>query len=136
MIGNVDWAVTGGPKDSCCHNSKLIGASETKMPKYGIPYDFDSSGLVNAHYASPPAELHLSNIRQRLYRGFCPFNSNLPQSVELFNEKKPDILALFENNAHLTDKNRKTAISYIEKFYEIINNPKKIEKLIIDKCRG
>jgi hypothetical protein len=136
MIGNVDWAATGGPNDSCCHNSKLIGADETKIPKYGIPYDFDSSGLVNAHYASPQAELRLRSIRQRLYRGFCPFNSNLPQSVELFNEKKPDILALFENNAHLTNRNRKSAISYIEDFYKIINNPKKFESLIIDKCRG
>ena len=136
MIGNVDWASTGGPKDTCCHNSKLIGAGEAITPKYVIPYDFDSSGMVNAHYASPPAELHLRNIRQRLYRGFCVFNSNLTQSVELFNEKKPEILALFENDMHLTEKNRKSAISYIEQFYEVINNPKKFESLIIDKCRG
>ena len=136
LIGNVDWAATGGPKEYCCHNSKLIGAGEDITPKYGIPYDFDSSGLVNAHYASPPASLHLRNIRQRLYRGFCVFNHTLPRSVELYNEKKPDILALFENNRHLTDKNRKLTIDYIEEFYQTINDPKKFESQIINKCRG
>jgi hypothetical protein len=76
------------------------------------------------------------NIRQRLYRGFCAFNAELPQTVELFNEKKADMMALFENNSHLTDKTRKYAIKYIEDFYEIINNPKKFKRDITDKCRG
>lgn len=136
MIGNVDWAATGGPKDTCCHNSKLIGAGEAVDPKYGIPYDFDSSGLVNAHYASPPAELHLRSIRQRLFRGFCVFNDTLGQSVERFNEKKADILALIQNDTHMTDRNRGSTTKYIEEFYAIINDPKRYQNLIIDKCRG
>ena len=136
MIGNLDWAATGGPKDTCCHNSKLIGADEMVNPKYGIPYDFDSSGLVNAHYAAPPDGLHMRSIRQRLFRGFCVFNDTLWQSVELFNGKKADILALFENDTHLTNRNRASSMKYIEDFYEIINNPKQYEKQIIDKCRG
>ncbi len=137
MVGNLDWAATSGPKkDSCCHNSKLIGAGNEKKPKYGIPYDFDSSGLVDAHYASPPDKLKVRNIRQRLYRGFCAFNDSLPQSAELLNVKKVDILALFENNSHLTDRTHHDAVRYLEGFYEILNDPKKFEKLIIDKCRG
>lgn len=136
MIGNLDWAALGGPKDSCCHNSRLIGAGNDINPKYGVPYDFDSSGLVNAHYAAPPSELRVRDIRQRLYRGFCPFNFTLPQTVDLFNEKKMEILSLFEKNTHLDDKKRAVAIDYIESFYEIINDPSRFEKLIIDKCRG
>jgi len=137
MIGNLDWAATSGPKkDECCHNSRLIGAGEDQVPKYGVPYDFDASGLVNAHYAAPPEGLRMRNIRQRLYRGFCPFNDSLPQTVALFNKKKTDFLALFENDGHLNDRIRKDAIGYIEDFYEIINDPKNFEKKIIDKCRG
>jgi len=137
MIGNLDWAATSGPKkDECCHNSRLIGASEEAIPKYGIPYDFDSSGLVNAHYAAPPDGIRVRNIRQRLYRGFCPTNESLPDSVVMFNEKKTDILALFETNGHLTDRTRKDAIGYIENFYKIINDPKDFKRQIIDKCRG
>ena len=137
MIGNLDWAATSGPKDdSCCHNSKLIGAGNDINPKYSVPYDFDSSGLVNAHYAAPPDGLKVRNIRQRLYRGFCAFNDELPQTVALFKEKRSDILALFEDNKHLSDSSRKRAVDYIEDFYKIIDNPKSLEKDIIDKCRG
>ncbi|HEY5775843.1 MAG TPA: hypothetical protein VIS57_07150 [Xanthomonadales bacterium] len=137
MIGNLDWAVTDGPKeDSCCHNARLIGTGNEAVPKYSVPYDFDSSGLVNTHYAAPPDGLKVRNIRQRLYRGFCAFNDELPQTVALFNEKKADILALFQNNPHLSDNFRSDAIDYIGDFYKIINDPKRFDKDIIDKCRG
>jgi len=137
MIGNLDWSTLGGPKeDSCCHNSKLIGRGEDVSPKYGVPYDFDSSGLVNAHYAVPPDRLKVRNIRQRLYRGFCLFDNTWPQTVDLFNENKTDILALFKNNTHLTDNSRQSAVDYIEIFYKIINDPKRFKKDITDKCRG
>lgn len=137
MIGNLDWAATSGPKeDGCCHNSRLIGTGNNAVPKFGVPYDFDSSGLVNAHYAAPPVQLHMRNIRQRLYRGFCSNNDQLPRSVALLNEKKPDILALFEQNEHLRDGIRKDALRYLEGFYEILNNPKNFDRYITDKCRG
>ncbi len=137
MIGNLDWAATDGPKeDTCCHNSRLIGAGTEINPKYTVPYDFDSSGLVNAHYAAPPDGLKVRNIRQRLYRGFCAFNDELPETRTLFNEKKADILALFKNNPHLSERSRDDAIDYIEDFYSIINNPNRLEKDITDKCRG
>jgi len=137
LIGNLDWAATGGPdKDKCCHNGKIIGKSENENPKYAIPYDFDASGLVNAHYAVPPDSLKVRNVRQRLYRGFCAHNDMLPQAAARFNEKKPDIIALFEDNTHLSDKTRKNSIKYIEDFYEILNDPKRFKREITDKCRG
>ena len=137
LIGNLDWAATSGPKeDKCCHNARLIGAGEDIDPKYAVPYDFDSSGLVNTHYAAPPDGLRVRNIRQRLYRGFCVRNDELPQAIEHFNEKKPEIIALFQDNEHLSDFMRADAIKYIEDFYKIVNNPKKLDKEIIDKCRG
>jgi hypothetical protein len=137
MIGNLDWSAMGGPdEDKCCHNGKVIGKSENENPKYAIPYDFDASGLVDAHYAVPPDKLRVRNIRQRLYRGFCNHNETLPQAVAKFNEKKPDIMALFKDNTHLTDKNRKNAIKYIEDFYKILNDPKRFKREITDKCRG
>jgi hypothetical protein len=137
MIGNLDWAVTDGPKDDkCCHNSRLLGAGEDQVPKYAVPYDFDSSGLVNAHYAAPPNGLRVRNIRARLYRGFCVFNDELPQAVALFKQKKADILALIQNNPHLTDYMRDDAVDYIEDFYKIIESPDKLENEITDKCRG
>jgi hypothetical protein len=137
MIGNVDYAANEGPEDdSCCHNTRLIGMGDYEMPRYSIPYDFDSTGLVDAHYAHPPALLKLRNIRQRLYRGFCRVNDELPQTVALFNGKKQEILELLRNEARLEDHNRKKTIRYIEDFYRIINDPAEFKKQVIGKCRG
>lgn len=137
LIGNLDWSAFDGPEeDSCCHNSRLIGKDNESIPKYGIPYDFDSSGLVNAHYALPPTGLGVRNIRQRLYRGFCFANDTLAGTVELFEQKMPEIMALFRDNPHLDDSHRERAIEYVEDFYAVINDPKRFAKEITGKCRG
>jgi len=137
MVGNLDWAATDGPKkDLCCHNSRLIGKGADEVPKYVIPYDFDSTGLVNAHYTSPPDGLRVSNIRERMYRGYCTLTDTLPQAVERFNQQKAAIMALFESNTQLSDSNRNRAIDYLEDFYQTINDPQDFAKEITDKCRG
>ena len=75
-------------------------------------------------------------IRQRLYRGFCVQNHTLPQAAELFQQKKPEIMALFENDANLSSSSRKRAISYLEDFYEVLDDSKRFKREITDKCRG
>lgn len=137
MIGNLDWAATGGPdKNKCCHNSKIIAPDMDAIPKYVVPYDFDSSGIVNAHYAAPPSELKVRTVKQRLFRGFCTHNVTLAQAVERFQIKKPEILALFEDDPNLSNKSRENALKYIEGFYKVIDDPKLFKKNITDKCRG
>lgn len=137
MVGNVDYATNEGPEDdSCCHNTKLIGTGDYETPRYSIPYDFDATGLVNAHYAYPPEALKLRNIRQRLYRGFCRTNDLLPQTMALFKAKKPEVLDLLNKELRLEKHSRKKAIRYIEDFYKVINDPKAFKKQVTDKCRG
>lgn len=137
MVGNLDWAATGGPnKERCCHNARLIGTGETENPKYVIPYDFDSTGLVNAHYAAPPDKLKVRNIRQRLYRGFCVHDHTLPLAVERYRQKKSEIMAVFEENTHMSNANRKKAIRYLEDFYQTLDDQKRFKREITDKCRG
>lgn len=137
MIGNVDWAATDGPEEEeCCHNTKLIGTGNDDVPKYSIPYDFDSTGLVSAHYAAPPQALRLRNIKQRMYRGFCSTNDTLPQAVQKFNDKKPEIYALFNDNSRLRDKTRKSALRYLDEFYAVINDPEEFSREITGRCRG
>lgn len=137
MIGNLDFAATSGPgTEKCCHNAKIIGKGIDELPKYVIPYDFDSTGMVNAHYAAPPSKLKVRSTRQRLFRGFCVHNHTLPQAAELFKQKKPEIMALFEENTHLSKSSRQRTIKYLEGFYEVLDNPKRFQREIIGKCRG
>ena len=137
LVGNLDWAATGGPdKDKCCHNSRLIGTGDDDVPKYVIPYDFDSTGLVNAHYAAPPEKLKVRSVRQRLYRGFCSHNDTLPATVELYRQNRSAIMALFDDNRRISDKNRKRSKDYVEDFFKVLDDPRRFEREITGKCRG
>ncbi len=137
LIGNLDWSALSGPdKDRCCHNARLIGTGNTEKPRYVVPYDFDSSGLVNASYALPPDGVNTKSVKTRVYRGFCAHRQELPKAVSLFKAKKADILALFKNSKVLSTKNQKHLIKYTEDFYNILADPKRFKKQITDKCRG
>jgi hypothetical protein len=137
QIGNVDWAATAGPKDECCHNSKLIGP-EPLQPgdkAYPVPYDFDSAGLVNAHYAAPNEGIGITRVTQRLYRGYCKFNSGLDAAREKSLSHEADMLALISNEDLLVDKTKKKAKSFLEKYYDMIRDNKTWQKKVIEKCR-
>lgn len=135
MIANVDWAALSGPNPKkCCHNTKLIGLTPEK-DIYAIPYDFDASGLVNAEYAAPPANLKLKSVTQRMYRGFCLFNPSLAQSRQLFLDNEEAIYALIDNETRLKSGNSKRAKKFIGKFYDTIKSDKDFEKKILKKCR-
>jgi hypothetical protein len=57
----------------------------------------------------------------------------LTDTIVIFNERRAAIEAELLPAA-LEDKPRKTAAKYIDEFYEIINDPKKLQKRIIGKC--
>lgn len=138
MIGNVDWAALAGPEPgACCHNVKLIGPEPLRSGEkaYPLPYDFDSSGLVNAHYAAPPAGLPIRHVTQRLYRGYCVDNSSLEGTRQQFIAKESDMYDLLENEPLLFTNTRKKAVKYIGKFYKTIKSSKNFNKDIIQKCR-
>lgn len=138
MIANTDWSALDGPgTESCCHNSKLIGPDPfQKTDKaYPIPYDFDSSGLVNAHYAVPPNGLPIRSVTQRLYRGYCAFNDELEPARQLFLDQEAAIYALLENEDRLFSSTKSKSKKYIAGFYKIIKNPRNYEKKVLKKCR-
>ncbi len=138
LVGNLDWSATSGKSETrCCHNSRAISTHEHELPKYMIPYDFDSTGLVSTHYSVPPLGLKAgTNIRRRLYRGFCAHNDFLPKTVELFHQERANIVALFSNDSHLNDRIREKAIAYIGGFYKLLDDPKRFKSNITDMCRG
>ena len=94
MIANHDWSMRAGPVGkNCCHNAELIGplAPGQTIP---IPYDFDFSGFVGAPYATPPSELDITDVRQRLYRGYCIHNADVMAAARQMRDARPQILAV------------------------------------------
>lgn len=135
MIGNLDWAMNAGPDgDSCCHNSKLFGARGGASGLIPVPYDFDYSGLVNAPYAVPPAQVPVSNVRQRRYRGFCVHNDEARAAAADMLARRGAILAALNEVPELSDGVRRTAAAYLDGFFAAIATPAEVERNLLRTC--
>lgn len=135
LIGNTDWAVLNGPSpDRCCHNSKLIG-SNIQSKVFAVPYDFDSSGLVDAHYAVPSRKLHIRSNRERVYRGFCANNAMLDTARREILRLEPQILELGRTESRLTARSREAVGDYLSDGFEILRDDEKFERFVTARCR-
>jgi len=133
MIGNTDFSPIAGAKgEECCHNSTLFG--NDGGPIYAVPYDFDMSGLVDAPYAEPNPNFKIRRVTQRLYRGRCAHISNLPQSIRAFQDNRSTIYRLIEEQPQLEEGSRKKALKFIDQFYKVIDDPKRVEREINSQC--
>lgn len=136
LIGNLDWSPLRGPEDECCHNAKLIGLDPDSGPLIAVPYDFDSSGLVDAHYALPPDGLRLRSVTTRLYRGYCVHNETLPEARRQILGLRPQIDALFENQPLLNDRRRREALEYLADYFSVLESDQRFDAEVTSKCRG
>ena len=128
FIGNTDFSIGG------LHNVELFFDNEgTAAP---IAYDFDFAGAVNARYAVPDERLNISNVRQRLFRGYCTNPEQYSKVFALFNEKKPAIYALYGDSVgKLMDRGAvRETLRYFDEFYETINNRRSAKGAILESC--
>ena len=128
LIGNTDWSI------QYQQNIKLIQTSPSNLP-ISIPYDFDHAGIVRAPYAKPSHALKMTSTRERRYRGFCVSNMNeLADIFEEFNRLRDSINKLYCKNILLDQKYIKKTISFLNEFYETINDPKKAKRAFSYPC--
>lgn len=135
LIGNTDWAVLNGPSaDRCCHNSRLIGAN-AQSNVISVPYDFDSSGLVDAHYAVPSPTLGIRSNRERVYRGFCANNGALETARREMLNLQPRILELARAQSRLSDGSRQAVTDYLATGFEVLRDDERFAREVTAKCR-
>jgi len=136
MIANLDWSMRSGPVgDSCCHNFKLAGATQSPdgvlVP---MPYDFDFSGLVNAPYAVAPEGLRVSSVRNRLYRGHCLHNAELPAAAAEFRAKRGALLGVFGQIPGLEPATQAKAAAFLDKFFVDIASDASVTEKLANNC--
>jgi len=136
FIGNTDWSATAGPKGShCCHNVVPFQRADGMLVP--VPYDFDSSGIVNVPYALPDQRLRISSVRQRLYRGpRCEPVADLETRFAKFDALRPQLLDLYSTSSGLDSNVAKSATSYIEGFFAVRADPKKVEREFRAGCKN
>jgi len=127
MIGNTDWYIPSR------HNLEFIGITGYQF-LVTIPFDFDYSGLVHAPYAMPHETLKLPDVAIRYYQGWCHTESEVRGQLQVFLDQKEKILQMPYHIPGLNEKSIRQAVDYLQDFFEIIENPKKLEKEVIKHC--
>jgi hypothetical protein len=134
MIGNTDYSLLRGkPGDDCCHNSKPLRDAQGRI--FSVPYDFDSSGYVDASYAQPAEILEQRSVRQRIYRGFCVEPAVLQQNLQRFREQRAAILAISAETAHVSARSARRGQRYIEEFFDLLEDERAVQRIFVDGCR-
>lgn len=126
LIGNTDWSIPG------LHNVRLISLPG---PKYvPVPFDFDFSGLVGTYYAIPDPRIPIKSILHRIYRGPCVDMEIFESVFEMFIRIKPEIYSLISDFEYLEQKEKEKILKYFNKFYETLNNDRKLKREFINNC--
>lgn len=130
MIGNADYSISGR------HNIKLINIKDFNRPApLPIPYDFDYCGFINTSYAVPSENLNIESVRERYFLGACRSDEDYQKALQVFIDKKPEIISLIENFEFLSARSKSEAIAYIESFYSKLNQKNFFDHYIRSTCR-
>ena len=118
LIANTDWYAGN------LHNLEII-----KIPEYNrvvpIPYDFDYSGMVGAHYAAPHENIPIKSVTTRYYLGPPCKKEEYEATIEVINQKKEAIKQIILNCQLLEEKNKNFLWKYIANGFETMNASKK-----------
>jgi hypothetical protein len=131
MIGNTDWSVPGQ------HNCRVLSQANFENPGLGIiiPYDFDYSGLVNAHYAIPAEGLGIDNVTQRRFLGACRPEEAYVKALKEFSDKKPELYKVINDFEYLSEKEKKSVTSYLDEFYHNLEKIDGILNIFNNQCK-
>jgi len=137
LIGNTDWEPFQPEKGAkyCCHNAVLIGSmwDQVVVP---VPYDFDWSGVISAPYARPAPTLGIRSVRERRYWGVCRPREQLDAALPEFVAQRDAIYALVREQPGLEPKRAERMTEYLDEFYDIIGDPRRVSREMEAKCRG
>ena len=74
------------------------------------------------------------SVRQRAYRGGCVNNDHVAASLQKFRDSRLEIYALAEEQEGLESKVRDRIVRYVDDFYELIDDPRDVERKLIKRC--
>jgi hypothetical protein len=132
MIGNTDWSVPNQ------HNIKVLTIPGSPTPELGlsIPYDFDYSGMVNAHYAVPAEGLKISSVRDRIFLGLCRDRDYYTGAIREFAAKKEEFYKVIREFPYLKERTKKDMLKYLDEFYYGFNKQNSIVSDFLRECKN
>ncbi|MEN8227525.1 MAG: hypothetical protein ABFS38_05165 [Bacteroidota bacterium] len=130
MIGNGDFSVTGR------HNLRILTLKDQAAIRgfVPVPYDFDISGLVNAHYAIPGEHMGTKSVRERYFLGPCRSRDMHQEAIQNFATYKDEIIDYIHGFEYLDEKEKLDMIVYIESYFEEASDEKFIDRHLSTTC--
>lgn len=131
LIGNTDFSFAG------LHNGELVMKPDGS-PALPVAYDFDFSGAVNTPYATADPRLQIKRVRDRLFRGYCVLQPEMPAAIALFKAKKDAIYALYNDDVGKLLESRivKETLDYYNDFYDTIKTEHDAQVGMFSSCLG
>jgi hypothetical protein len=126
MLGNTDYSIWAQ------HNVVVVQDRARKF--YPVPYDFDSSGMVNPPYAAPDPRLHIKALTDRLYRGPCRSVDEFDAAAEPFRAHQADMFRLIEQTPELDAFHKRDMRSFLDSFFRRIATRDAIKSFLVDGC--
>jgi hypothetical protein len=99
-----------------------------------VPYDFDFSGYVSAPYATPPDQLRISSVRQRVYRGYCAHNAEVLATARQMREQRPQLIAAITSTPGLEARTQSRAITFLDGFFAEIASDQSVTEKLLNRC--
>lgn len=125
-IGNTDWSI------AALHNVRLA-----MMPNgvvHPLIYDFDFSGFVGAHYATPDPRMGIRNVKERKFRGPCRPEAAYRVAAKRFADRKEAIYEAIRSVPGMPEREQNAVREYLREFFEIVESPGRLKREVVDQC--
>jgi hypothetical protein len=126
FIANTDWAI------AFLHNIALVRMADGL---YGVPFDFDWTGVINARYARPNPVARISSVRERVYRGLCLPQDRFEPVLTRFEALRDTIAAVYRAVPGLEPRVVEQTLRYYDEFYrDIADRTRFFQRVIEPNC--
>lgn len=127
MIGNTDWSIKRE------RNITLLQRPDgAQVP---LPFDFDLSGLVDAHHAGPAPSLPIDDVRERYFLGFCMTGNSLESLIDEYLERKEALLAMAAEVPELDKRSLKSIRHFLDEFFDILQSEELRTEQLVNRCQ-
>lgn len=128
IIGNKDWYI------SSRKNITIMLPKDQSQAPSAVPFDFDFSALVNASYTKPHGIPEEFLAKRRIYKGICYSDSELEDVFIFYKGLKPVFESIIKSQKLISAYNRRQILSYLDSFYEVIEDRDLIKKEFLEAC--
>jgi hypothetical protein len=126
LIGNTDFSF------AALHNTRAVQLRDgTVLP---VAYDFDFSGLVAAHYATPDPRMGIRKVTERRFRGPCKPLDVYMEAAKPFVAQKAAMLSAIDKVPGATKDDRGWASDFLAEFFQRVEKPQDLKRHVVEMC--